>query len=330
MNMLLTRTEAGPHADAVQIPFVDLKTQYLSIQVGINEAIEKVLNSAQFVNGPWVERFEEQFASYLGVPYVVGVGSGTAALELALRAAGVRHGDEVILPANSFFATAEAVSNVGAIPVFADVNPNNFHLDAASTEAVLTPRTRAIIPVHLFGRAMDLSPIEKIASRCGLVIIEDAAQAHGVARGDVKVGGTGRLTCFSFYPGKNLGAYGDAGAVVCGHAEHAEALRLLRDHGSPTKYQHRIVGTNSRLDSIQAAVLSVKLGYLDRWNALRVHHASVLTRGLAGTTIITPEIPPEGEHNFHLFVVRSERRDALSHFLQKRGIATSITLFHFI
>jgi len=324
MNILTTRTEAEPHADAVQVPFVDLKAQYLSIREEINEAIEKVLHSAQFVSGKWVEEFEQEFARYLGVPYVVGVGSGTAALELALKTAGIGAGDEVIVPANTFFATAEAVSNVGATPVFADVAPQSFHLDAACTEATITPRTRAVIPVHLFGRAMDLRSLEQIAERHGLTIIEDAAQAQGVFHGKTKIGASGRLTCFSFYPGKNLGAYGDAGAVACSQASHFETLRLLRDHGSPSKYQHSIVGTNSRMDSIQAAVLSVKLRQLDRWNAIRVEHAGYLSRGLAATSIIPPEAPLEGEHNFHLFVVRSKRRDDLRKFLAQRNISSGI------
>jgi len=303
---------------------VDLKAQYLSIREEINEAIKEVLHSAQFVNGKWVEGFEQEFADYLGVPYIVGVGSGTAALELALKTAGIGAGDEVIVPANTFFATAEAVSNVGATPVFADVDPQTFHLDAAYTEAVITPRTRAVIPVHLFGRAMDLRNIEQLAERHGLTIIEDAAQAHGVVHGNTKIGASGRLTCFSFYPGKNLGAYGDAGAVACSQPRHFETLRLLRDHGSPSKYQHSIVGTNSRMDAIQAAVLSIKLRHLDRWNAQRVEHAGYLRRGLAATSIIPPETPLEGGHNFHLFVVRSNSRDDLSKFLARRNISSGI------
>lgn len=324
MTMMPITIASTTQRDDVQIPFVDLKAQYLSIREEVNEAINEVLQSAQFVNGRWVEKFEHEFASYLGVPYVVGVGSGTAALEIALKTAGIGTGDEVIVPANSFFATAEAVSNVGARPVFADVDPRSFHLDAGSAEAVITQKTRAIIPVHLFGRAMDVRDLEHIAERHGLRIIEDAAQAHGVVRGNTKVGASDRLTCFSFYPGKNLGAFGDAGAVACSEARQFEMLRLLRDHGSPHKYQHSIIGTNSRLDTIQAAVLSVKLRHLDRWNALRVEHARYLRRGLAGTRIIPPEAPPEGEHNFHLFVIRSTRRDDLRDFLARRNISSGV------
>ena len=260
----------------------------------------------------------------MGAKYAVAVSSGTSALELALKAAGIRPGDEVIVPANSFFATAEAVSNVGAKPVFADVDPRTFHLDAASAESLITPKTRAILPVHLYGRAADLTAIERLAARHDLQIIEDAAQAHGVGRNGVKVGGSGRMTCFSFYPGKNLGAYGDGGAVTCNDRQQADAIRLLRDHGSPLKYVHVVVGTNARLDAIQGAILSIKLRRLDRWNSLRVQHAKVLIQALAGSSLTPPELPADGEHNFHLFVVRTGKRDELRKFLQECGIETGI------
>jgi dTDP-4-amino-4,6-dideoxygalactose transaminase len=249
---------------------------------------------------------------------------GQAALELALKAAGIAAGDEVIVPANSFFATAEAVSNVGGRPVFADVSPETFHLDAASVERFITPRTRAIIPVHLYGRAMELSEIDELAERHGFTIIEDAAQAHGTEWDGIRVGGSGRLTCFSFYPGKNLGAYGDAGLVTCNDRSHAERLRLLRDHGSPEKYVHLIVGTNSRLASLQAAVLSVKLHHLHEWNARRVEHAKTYAAKLRHTGIKVPEVPSGRRHNFHLFVIRVKDRDALKHHLHARGIQTGI------
>jgi len=312
------------NAPGLVVPFLDLKAQYESIREEIREVVLRVMDSCQFVGGHWVEEFESAFASYLGARSVIAVGSGTAALELALKAASIRPGDEVIVPANSFIATAEAVSNVGATPVFCDVNPRTFHLDASSAESVLTERTRAIIAVHLYGRGMDLSDLEQIAARHNLRLIEDAAQAHGVSKSGIKVGRSGRLTCFSFYPGKNLGAFGDAGAVACGDEAEARLLRLLRDHGSPSKYQHTVVGTNSRLDSIQAAVLCVKLRYLDHWNSLRVRHAKLLARGLKRTEVIPPEIPTDGEHNFHLFVLRSRRREDLRRFLQQKGIQTGI------
>jgi dTDP-4-amino-4,6-dideoxygalactose transaminase len=311
-------------SNAVTVPFLDLTSQLESIREEIMDAVDRVFASGQFVGGEWVERFEEQFARFVGSRYAIGVGSGTAALELALKAAHIGAGDEVILPANSFFATAEAVSNVGARPVFADVNPRSFHLDVASSERLITARTKAIIPVHLYGWAMDMTALQKLADQHRLTIIEDAAQAHGTERDGIPVGGSGRLTCFSFYPGKNLGAYGDGGIVTCNDEVHAERLRLLRDHGSPAKYVHVIVGTNSRLDALQAAVLSVKLHYLREWNARRVQHAIAYAAKLRNSYIQVPEIPSGREHNFHLFVIRAKNRDALRQHLHARGMGTGI------
>jgi dTDP-4-amino-4,6-dideoxygalactose transaminase len=311
-------------SNAVTVPFLDLTSQLESIREEIMDAVDRVFASGQFVGGEWVERFEEQFARFVGSRYAIGVGSGTAALELALKAAHIGAGDEVILPANSFFATAEAVSNVGARPVFADVNPSSFHLDVASSERLITARTKAIIPVHLYGWAMDMTALQKLADQHRLTIIEDAAQAHGTERDGIPVGGSGRLTCFSFYPGKNLGAYGDGGIVTCNDEVHAERLRLLRDHGSPAKYVHVIVGTNSRLDALQAAVLSVKLHYLREWNARRVQHAIAYAAKLRNSYIQVPEIPSGREHNFHLFVIRAKNRDALRQHLHARGMGTGI------
>jgi dTDP-4-amino-4,6-dideoxygalactose transaminase len=310
--------------NSVTIPFLDLKSQFELIRKDITDAIDRVLVSGQFVGGEWVERFEEQFARFVGSRYAIGVGSGTAALELALKTAQIGAGDEVIVPANSFFATAEAVSNVGARPVFGDVDPMTFHLDVTSVERLITPRTRAIIPVHLYGRIMDMTEFQELAEEHGLTIIEDAAQAHGTERNGICLGESGRLTCFSFYPGKNLGAYGDGGIVTCDDPVHATRLRLLRDHGSPAKYVHVIVGTNSRLDAIQAAVLSVKLHYLRDWNALRVQHAMAYVSRLRNACVAMPEIPPGREHNFHLFVIRVKNRDALKLHLHARGIGTGI------
>jgi dTDP-4-amino-4,6-dideoxygalactose transaminase len=311
-------------SNAATVPFLDLTSQFASIREEIMDAIDRVFVSGQFVGGEWVEQFEEQFSRFVGSRYAIGVGSGTAALELALKAAQIGAGDEVILPANSFFATAEAVSNVGARPVFADVDPRTCHLDVASSERLITARTKAIIPVHLYGWAMDMTALQKLAGRHRLTIIEDAAQAHGTERDGIPVGGSGRLTCFSFYPGKNLGAYGDGGIVTCNDKVHAERLRLLRDHGSPAKYVHVIVGTNSRLDALQAAVLSVKLHYLREWNARRVQHAMAYAAKLRNACLQVPEVPSGGEHNFHLFVIRTKNRDALRQHLHARGIGTGI------
>jgi dTDP-3-amino-3,4,6-trideoxy-alpha-D-glucose transaminase len=309
---------------AVEVPFLDLRAQYRALAPEINQSLSAVLDSAQFVGGPFVEKFEQEFASYTGARYAVGVSSGTSALELALKAAGIEPGDEVLVPANTFFATAEAVSNVGAKPVFTDVDPITFHLELASAERMMTSRTRAIIPVHLYGRAMDLTQVTKFAAGYSLQIIEDAAQAHGSAYNGIKVGASGRLTCFSFYPGKNLGAYGDAGAVTTNDPDEARKLRVLRDHGSPVKYQHSLVGTNARLDSIQAAVLSVKLRHLDRWNQLRRKHAIRMASALADSPIIPPKVTPDSEHVFHLFVVRWQQRTELRNHLAAQGIGTGI------
>jgi dTDP-4-amino-4,6-dideoxygalactose transaminase len=312
------------NSNPITVRFLDLNSQFESIRPEITDAIDRVLVSGQFVGGQWVEQFEEQFARFVGSKYAIGVGSGTAALELALKAAGIVTGDEVIVPANSFFATAEAVSNVGARPVFGDVDSGTFHLNTSSVERLITSRTRAIIPVHLYGRAMQLAELQELAEQHGLTIIEDAAQAHGTECDGVRIGGSGRLTCFSFYPGKNLGACGDAGMITCNDPVHAERLRLLRDHGSPAKYVHVVVGTNSRLDSLQAAVLSVKLRYLEDWNARRVEHAKAYAARLRNSCIHVPEIPSGRGHNFHLFVVRVRNRDALLQQLQANGIESRI------
>ena len=307
-----------------RVPFVDLQAQYRSIKDEIQAILDQVLETATFIGGEWVEKFEEEFARFVGVRFAVGVSSGTSALELALKSLRLGPGDEVIVPANSFFATAEAVSNVGARPVFADVRLGTFHLDINSVERALTPKTRAIIPVHLYGRAMDLTKVEALATAYRLHIIEDGAQAHGCARAGVRVGGSGRLTCFSFYPGKNLGAYGDAGMVTTDDPQQAEVIRILRDHGSPAKYVHSIIGMNARLDALQAAVLSVKLRHLHEWNRMRQNHAVALAAALADSDVCPPEIPPQGEHVFHLFVVRSPQRDALREYLMSEGIGTGI------
>jgi dTDP-4-amino-4,6-dideoxygalactose transaminase len=308
----------------LEVPFVDLKAQYASIKEEILDAVSRVFDSGHFVGGEYVDKFEEEFARFAGAKYAVGVSSGTSALELALKAADIGPGDEVIVPANSFFATAEAVSNIGATPVFADVDPKTFHLDIAAVERRISKKTRAIIPVHLYGYAMDLTELERICVHHHLELIEDAAQAHGVGRKGATVGASGRLTCFSFYPGKNLGAYGDAGAITCNDLDRVQKLRILREHGSPAKYRHSVVGTNARIDAVQAAILSVKLPYLNGWNASRVRHAKGYAAGFAGSKVGAPAIPPDGEHNFHLFVIRVNERDALKNHLQKNGIQTGI------
>ncbi len=306
------------------VPFIDLRAQYAFLREEVNEAIRGVVESAHFVGGHALEQFENEYAGFVGADYCVGVGNGTDAITLALKAAGIGSGDEVLVPANSFFATAEAVSNANASPVFVDVDPATFHMSLRRAEAAITPRTRAIIPVHLYGRAMDLKGFEALAARRNLTIIEDCAQAHGAEIHGKVIGSSGRLTCYSFYPGKNLGAYGDGGAVTTSDVEIAARLRMLRDHGSPQKYEHQVIGVNSRLDGLQAAVLSVKLRYLPQWNEARRGHAKRLAAALDGSGLLPPEIPGGKEHVFHLFVVRTSRREELKHSLAAKGIQTGI------
>jgi dTDP-4-amino-4,6-dideoxygalactose transaminase len=307
-----------------RVPFVDLKAQYSYLRDEVNAAILDVLETACFIGGPILERFEQAFAAYVGAKYCVGVANGTDAISLAARVAGLGPGDEVLVPANSFFASAEAISNAGATPVFVDVDPLTFHMDPGLAAEAVTERTKAIVPVHLYGRVMNLKPFEKLAEKHDLVIIEDCAQAHGAAIDDDPIGASGRLTCFSFYPAKNLGAYGDGGAVTTSDPELMKRLRILRGHGSPARYAHSTVGWNSRLDSLQAAVLLVKLPYLHGWNTSRREHAREISAALEGSPIIAPVMPERDQHVFHLFVVRCTQRDELKHFLHMAGIETGI------
>ena len=307
-----------------QIPFVDLRAQYVSLQEEMNAAVLSVMETAHFVGGPVLEKFETDFAEFVNAKFCIGVGNGTDAITLAAKAAGIGPGDEVLVPANSFFATAEAISNAGATPIFVDIDPATFHMNPRLAAEAVTNRTKAIVPVHLYGRAMDMRPVETLALKHNLVIIEDCAQAHGAAIHGSMVGSSGRLTCYSFYPGKNLGAYGDGGAVTTDDPEYMRALRILRDHGSPKKYAHSVIGCNSRLDALQAAVLSVKLPHLHCWNADRRKHAIRLAAALKDSPIIPPAIPEGNRHVFHLFVVRCSKRDELKQFLQERGIQTGV------
>jgi dTDP-4-amino-4,6-dideoxygalactose transaminase len=306
------------------VPFVDLRAQYQSIKAEVDEAIARVLASASFVLGSEVERFEEAFAEYVGARFCVGVNSGTAAIQLALMATGVGAGDEVIVPANTFFATAEAVSTAGATPRFVDADSVSYTIDVSKIEAAINHATRAIIPVHLYGQPADLDPILEIARRHNLMLIEDAAQAHGSRYKGRRVGSLGEAGCFSFYPGKNLGAYGEGGAVVTNDAELARRLRLLRNHGSERKYQHDVIGYNFRLEAIQGAVLKVKLGHLEDWNALRRQHAARYGELLEGSNLILPRDALDAHHVYHLYVVQSDRRDALQESLTAAGIQTGI------
>lgn len=306
------------------VPFVDLKAQYQSIQGEIDAAIREVVESCAFVLGPAVDRFEKDFADFLGVEEVVGVNNGTAALQLTLLALGIGPEDEVIVPAHTFIATAEAVSQVGARPVFVDVRRDTANLDASLLPSVVTPRTKAILPVHLYGQPADMEPILRFANERGLLVIEDACQAHGAHYRGRRVGSFGRAGCFSFYPGKNLGAYGEGGAVATNDHELATRLRRLRDHGQTERYHHAEVGYNARLEGIQGAVLGVKLQHLDRWNRARRAHANVYEEELAGAGVAIPFEAESCESVYHLFVVRSERRDALREHLTSLGVQTGL------
>jgi dTDP-4-amino-4,6-dideoxygalactose transaminase len=308
----------------MQIPLVDLKAQYRSIRPEVNAAIHRVLENTNFILGNEVARFEQAFAEYVGTNGAVGVASGTAALHLALLACGIGPGDEVITTAHTFVATAEAISHTGARPVFVDIGPLTYNLDPSHVEDVLTPRTRAIVPVHLYGQPAEMESLLDIATRHDLWLIEDAAQAHGAVYHGQRCGSIGHLACFSFYPGKNLGAYGDAGAVT-GNDEHLLAkVRKLRDHGRSSKYEHEEVGYGERLDALQAAVLSVKLSYLDEWIEERRRNARLYTELLANTEVVTPGEARGVRHAYHLYVVRTPRRDALLAHLKACGIGAGI------
>ena len=310
------------------VPFVDLQAQYRSIKSEVDAAIQRVLDTSAFVLGREVEAFERAFAEYVGAEFCVGVSNGTAAIQLALTACGVGAGDEVIVPANTFFATAEAVSTANASPVFVDCDADSYNIDASKIEGAINERTRAVIPVHLYGRPADLDAVFRVAERHNLIVIEDAAQAHGARYKGRRVGPLGLAGCFSFYPGKNLGAYGEGGAVVTNDKEVARRLRLLRDHGSEQKYLHEIVGYNFRLEGIQGAVLGVKLKYLDRWNTLRREHAAryreLLAPLEASGALALPREASYVEHVYHLFVVQADARDALQRFLSAAGVQTGI------
>lgn len=306
------------------IPLVDLRAQYESIRAEVLPAIGSVLAGMHLFLGDNVVAFEHEFADYCGARFCVGVGSGTDALMLALRAAGVGHGHEVITVANTFIATVEAIAMVGATPVFVDVDPTTYNLDARQIEARITPRTRAIVPVHLYGRLANMASIGRIARRHGLIVIEDACQAHGAMSEGRRAGTFGTAGCFSFYFSKNLGAYGEAGAIVTDEPEIARQAAILRDHGSPSKYQHVVLGVNSRLDELQAAILRVKLRHLDRWNEQRRSHARTYGRLLAGLDLKLPDGSDQPDHVNHLYVIRARQRDRLREALDRAGVATGI------
>ncbi|MCS6844628.1 MAG: DegT/DnrJ/EryC1/StrS family aminotransferase [Caldilineales bacterium] len=310
--------------DLSPIPLVDLKAQYAALKPEIDAAIARVIANASFILGPEVRAFEAAFAAYCQAEHAVGVSSGTAALELTLRALGIGPGDEVITTPFTFIATAEAISAVGATPVFADIDPATYNLDPAAVEAAVTPRTRAILPVHLYGQPADMDGLAAVARRHGLRLIEDAAQAHGAEHRGRRVGSLADAACFSFFPGKNLGCYGDGGAVVTNDAALADRVRRLRDHGRTSKYVHEEVGFGHRLDALQAAILSAKLPHLDAANAARRRLAARYSQLLADTDLALPSAPAHVTPVFHLYVVRTPRRDQVLAHLQQRGIGAGV------
>ena len=307
------------------IPLVDLKAQYAAIEPEVRTAMNEVLDSARFINGPAVADFEQRFAAFCGAEFAVGVGNGTDALILALKALGVGPGDEVITAANTFIATAEAVAAVGAAPVFVDVDPCYFNMTPEGLGAAITPRTRAVVPVHLYGQPAPMAEIMDVARQRSIKVIEDASQAHGAEYNGRRVASWGDAATFSFYPAKNLGAYGDAGAVVTGDEELASTVRMLRDHGRTDKYLHEYVGVNSRLDTLQAAVLDVKLGHLEKWNEARRAVAAKYDSALSEFPwLALPAEIPGGRHVYHLYVVRTDRREELRQYSSENGIGVGI------
>jgi dTDP-4-amino-4,6-dideoxygalactose transaminase len=308
------------------IPFVDLKAQYEAIRGEVNAAVLGVLESAQFVLGPEVEAFESEFAAYCGARHCVAVNSGTSALHLALLAAGVRPGDEVVTVSHTFVATAAAARYAGARPVFVDIDPKTCLIDPERIESAVTERTRAVLPVHLYGRCADMDAITAVARRRNLAVIEDAAQAHGAEYRGRRAGSLAPLACFSFYPGKNLGAYGEGGAVTTDSDEHAQLLRELRDHGQSRKYRHDRLGYNYRLEAVQGAVLRVKLRRLDRWNGARRAHAAEYRKLLADApgVRLLEDADYENVPVHHIFPVFTPRRDELAEHLKREGVGTGI------
>lgn len=307
------------------VPFLDLQAAYLELKADLDAASRRVMNSGWYILGPELEAFEAEFAAYCGVKHCIGTGNGMEALALILKALGIGSEDEVIVPGFTFIATWLAVSAVGARPVPADPDPETYNIDPARIEAALTDRTRAIIPVHLYGQPADMDPLLEMAERYGLSVIEDAAQAHGARYKGRRAGGLGHAAAFSFYPAKNLGAFGDGGAVTTHDDALARKLKTLRNYGSRIKYHHEVQGSNSRLDELQAALLRVKLRVLDEWNDRRRRLAEVYLKQLAGCPGLTlPHVPSWAEPVWHLFVVRHNDRQALQHHLTEIGIGTLI------
>ncbi len=306
------------------IPLVDLSAQYQSIKQEVLSAFEDVLESMQLFLGPQTRAFEDEFAAYCGCRSGIGVSNGTDALEVALRACEIGPGDEVITVANTFIATVEAIVLVGATPVFVDIDPETYTMDYRQLDAALTPRTRAIIPVHLYGHPVDMQPVMDFAHAHNLWVIEDASQAHGATYCGQHVGSLGDIGCFSLYYSKNLGAYGEAGICVTNNMQLAEKMQMIRDHGSRERYRHEMMGTNARLDELQAAVLRIKLRYLTQWNATRQAHAQIYSSELREYVTSVPVVRSWGTHVYCYYVIQLPRRDEVRKLLEQEGISTGI------
>jgi dTDP-4-amino-4,6-dideoxygalactose transaminase len=309
---------------ATTVPLVDLRAQYSRIKEEINEALARVLEKSRFILGPEVEAFEEEFASYCGTRYGIGVSSGSSALLLSLLAGGVRSGDEVITTPHTFAATTEAITHAGATIRFVDVDPLTGNIDPGKLEAAITSKTKALLPVHLYGQPADMDAICEVARAHQLIVIEDAAQAHGARYASRPVGSFGLAGCFSFFPAKNLGAYGDGGMVVTNDPDVAERVRLLRVHGQRSKYQHVVEGYGERLDELQAAVLRVKLRHLDEWNVARNRVADFYDAAFSNLDLQLPHVHPAASHVYHLYVVLLNRRDEVRRALTAQGIETGL------
>lgn len=306
------------------IPFIDLKAQYVSIKQELDDAVLNVMASCQYVLGPEVVALEEEFATFCKTSHGIAVNTGTSALHLALIAAGIGPGDEVITTPHTFVATIAAICYTGARPAFVDIEPRSMTIDPAAIENAITPRTKAIIPVHLYGQCAEMDPILTLAKEHGLVVIEDACQAHGAEYRGQRAGSIGDLGCFSFYPGKNLGACGEGGMIVTNNDEYARILRKLRDWGAERKYHHELKGYNYRMDGIQGAILRVKLRYLEQWTEQRRENAAIYSKLLAASCVQTPEAFSDRRHVYHLFVIRCANRFQLQRYLLDRGIQTGI------
>jgi len=308
----------------MKVPFVDLYAQYLTIKKDIDQAIENVIKNSSYIGGGAINNFEKSFADYLGLSNIVACANGTDSIEILLQSFGIGKGDEVIVPAASWISTSEAVTTVGAAPVFVDIEEEYFTIDVSLIEKAITPKTKAIIPVHLYGHPADMPAIMAIAKKHNLIVIEDCAQAHGAAIKGKKVGTFGDASSFSFYPGKNLGAYGDAGCMATNDVAIATKARMIANHGQQGKHNHIIEGRNSRLDGLQAAILSVKLPYLEKWTEARIKNAASYSTHLASKNIILPKTKPGYRNVFHLYVIKTDGRDELKNSLQQNDIETAI------